>query len=225
LKQAVYDIANVGHFGLASESYLHFTSPIRRYPDLEVHRAVKHMLRGGKPAVSAAAIEQLRAKATQSSTRERAAMEVEREVVDLYRTLFMRDRIGSVFEGTVTALVGSGLYITLDHPFVDVLMRFEAMGPDRYEATEDELGAVGLRSGDTISLGDRVVVTIDDVAVLRRTTYARRVPPEKMLEKLERENKRTRGRERGRGGDGGRVQEKPRRAVGRSGAGGRRRRS
>jgi ribonuclease R len=128
-------------------------------------------------------------------------MEVEREVVDLYRTLFMRDRIGSVFEGTVSALVGSGLYITLDHPFVDVLVRFEALGPDRYEASEDELTAVGLRSGDTISLGDRVIVTIEDVAVLRRTTYARRVPPEKVLEKLEREQKRSRGEQRGRGRD------------------------
>jgi ribonuclease R len=113
----------------------------------------------------------------------------------------MRDRIGSVFEGTVTALVGSGLYVTLDHPFVDVLVRFEALGPDRYEAREDELAAVGLRSGDTISLGDRVVITIEDVAVLRRTTYARRIPPEKVLEKLEREHKPSRGEQRGRGRD------------------------
>jgi ribonuclease R len=213
LKQAVYDIVNVGHFGLASESYLHFTSPIRRYPDLEVHRAVKHLLRGGKPDVTPAAVEALRAKATQSSQRERAAMEVEREVVDLYRTLFMRDRIGQVFEGTVTALVGSGLYITLDHPFVDVLLRFEAMGPDHYEATEDELGVVGLRSGDSIGLGDRVVITIDDVAVLRRTVYARRVPPESLLKKLEADPKGQRGRGRAQppargqnGARGGRAQ-------------------
>ena len=74
LKQAVYDIVNVGHFGLASDAYLHFTSPIRRYPDIEVHRAVKHLSRGNKPDTSPSAVEALRASATQSSVRERAAM-------------------------------------------------------------------------------------------------------------------------------------------------------
>src|SRR5690606_15213300 len=69
LKQAVYDIVNIGHFGLASDAYLHFTSPIRRYPDIEVHRAVKHLLRGGKPDQSPEAIETLRAHATMASTR------------------------------------------------------------------------------------------------------------------------------------------------------------
>ncbi len=202
LKQAVYDIVNIGHFGLASDAYLHFTSPIRRYPDVEVHRAVKHILRGGKPDTSAAAIETLRTAATAASMRERAAMNVEREVVDLYRTLYMRDRIGDVIDGSVTAIVGSGLFVTLDEPFVDVLVRYESLGPDRYETSEDELSVVGLRSGDTVSLGDRVVVEIEDVAVLRRTVYARRVPPAKVLDAAARDAKkgrRGRGETRGRG--------------------------
>src|SRR5690606_38027853 len=125
LKQAAYDIVNIGHFGLASDNYLHFTSPIRRYPDVQVHRAVKHLLRGGTPDTSTAAVEALRASATRSSERERAAMEVEREVSDLYRALYMRDHIGEVYDGTVTAIVGSGLYVRLEEPFVDVLVRFE----------------------------------------------------------------------------------------------------
>jgi ribonuclease R len=186
LKQAVYDIVNIGHFGLASENYLHFTSPIRRYPDVLVHRAVKNLLHGGKPDITPAGIEALRASATSASVRERAAMDVEREVVDLYRTLFMRDHVGDVYEGTITALVGSGLYVTLDHPFVDVLVRFEGLGPDQYQASDDELSVVGLRSGDTLSLGDRIIVVIEDVAVLRRTVYARRVPPEGALERGQR---------------------------------------
>jgi ribonuclease R len=181
LKQAVYDTKNVGHFGLASEAYVHFTSPIRRYPDVEVHRAVKHLLRGGKPDTSSSALEALGVAATRASTRERAAMDVEREVVDLYRTLLMRDRLGETLEGTVTALVGSGVYVSLDAPFVDVLVRFEGLGPDRYEASEDEISVVGARSGDTVSLGDRMLVTIEDVAVLRRTVYARRIVPEAAL--------------------------------------------
>ena len=180
MKQAVYDIANIGHFGLGSTAYLHFTSPIRRYPDVEVHRGVKRLLRGAQPDTSPAAIETLRASATLSSERERAAMEVEREVVDLYRALYMRDRIGDLLEGTVTAVVGSGLYVTLDEPFVDVLVRYDALGPDFYELGDDELSAVGLRSGDRVELGDRIVVSIEDVAVLRRTILAKRVVPEKL---------------------------------------------
>ena len=183
LKQATYDTTNIGHFGLASPAYVHFTSPIRRYPDVLVHRQVKHLLRGGKPKNSPAAIEELRESARHSSERERAAMEIEREVVDLYRALMMRDRVGDVAEGSVTALVGSGAFVTLDEPFVDVLVRFEAMGPDRYEIADNELSVVGARSGDTIGLGERMLVTIDDVAVLRRTVYAARVVPEALLEK------------------------------------------
>jgi ribonuclease R len=181
LKQATYDTTNIGHFGLASPAYVHFTSPIRRYPDVLVHRQVKQLLRGGKPKNSPAALEELRESARHSSERERAAMEIEREVVDLYRALLMRDRIGDVAEGNVTALVGSGAFVSLDDPFVDVLVRFESMGPDRYEIADNELSAVGARSGDTISLGDRLLVTIDDVAVLRRTIYAARVVPESLL--------------------------------------------
>jgi len=184
LKQAAYDIKNVGHFGLASENYLHFTSPIRRYPDVQVHRAVKHLLRGGKPISTPVALEELTQAATAASTRERAAMDVEREVVDLYRALLMRDRIGDTCEGTVTALVGSGAFVTLDAPFVDVLMRHESMGPDQYEMAEDELSVVGVRSGDTIALGDRVAVIIEDVAILRRTVYAKRIVPEAVAEAM-----------------------------------------
>jgi ribonuclease R len=94
----------------------------------------------------------------------------------------MRDKIGEIYEGTVTAMVGSGMYVSILHPFVDVLVRFEAMGPDRYELSDDELKVVGARSGDTVSLGDHVLVEIEDVAVLRRTVYARRIPPEGLVE-------------------------------------------
>ena len=184
LKQAAYDVKNVGHFGLASTEYLHFTSPIRRYPDVQVHRAVKNLLRGGKPITSEPAIEALAQSATAASVRERAAMDVEREVVDLYRCLLMRDHIGETCEGVVTALVGSGAYVTLDAPFVDVLVKHESMGPDQYELSDDELSVVGIRSGDTISLGDRLAVVIEDVAILRRQVLAKRVVPDSVREAM-----------------------------------------
>lgn len=184
LKQAAYDTTNIGHFGLASKNYVHFTSPIRRYPDVQVHRAVKAILRGNKPDTSPAAREALQLSATLASARERAVMDIEREVVDLYRCLLMREHIGETFEGTVNALVGTGAFVSLDSPFVDVLVRYEAMGPDQYQLSDDELSVVGARSGDTISLGDRVLVTVEDVAILRRQTYGRRVPPEALLKQL-----------------------------------------
>jgi ribonuclease R len=188
MKQAVYDITNIGHFGLASAAYVHFTSPIRRYPDVQVHRAVKRLLRGGKPDTSPAAVEALASSATEASTRERAAMDVEREVLDLYRALYMRDRIGDVAEGTVTAVTGGGLYVTLDDPFVDVLIRYESLGPDRYRIDDDELGVSGERSGDKVFLGDRLTVRIEDVTLQRRSVLARRIVPEKLLSSYDREH-------------------------------------
>jgi ribonuclease R len=175
LKQAAYDIVNIGHFGLASDAYLHFTSPIRRYPDLVVHRMVKSILRGVKLDKSPAAVERLRSIATHASMRERASMDVEREVVDLYRAVLMRDRIGDEFEGTVTGVIGTGVFVALDTPFVDVLVRLEGLGPDRYEFAENDLAIVGTRSGESITLGDRMRVRVEDVSILRRQITASRV--------------------------------------------------
>ena len=175
LKQAFYDIVNIGHFGLASDAYLHFTSPIRRYPDLVVHRIVKSILRGAKLDNSPAAVERLRSLATHASVRERASMDVEREVVDLYRAVLMRDHVGDEFEGTVTGIVGTGVFVALDVPYVDVLVRHELLGPDRYELADNDLQVVGLRNGEVIALGDRMRVRITDVSILRRQVTATRV--------------------------------------------------
>ena len=178
MKQATYDTANVGHFGLASKAYLHFTSPIRRYPDLVVHRSVHALVQHQKVDRSNQAVEELQASAVLASTNERKAMEVERAVADIYRCALMRDKVGMIFEGKVTAMVGSGIFVALESPFVDVLVRFEDLGPDRYELDDSGLRVVGARSGDTISLGQSIVVEIVDVAMLRRTVYAKRAARE-----------------------------------------------
>ncbi len=174
MKQATYDVTNVGHFGLASKAYLHFTSPIRRYPDLVVHRVV-HAVLSNKARGGDGARDQLAEIAFASSVAERRAMEVERAIVDLYRTFLMRNRVGDRFEGTVTAVVGSGVFVQLDAPFVDVLVRLEDLGPDRWEIDDDTLRAVAVRSGDVVALGDRMILEVIDISILRRSVYGRRV--------------------------------------------------
>jgi ribonuclease R len=181
MKQATYDIGNVGHFGLASKAYLHFTSPIRRYPDIAAHRAVHGLLLHERVARSQDDIGKLADAALASSVAERKAMEVEREVVDLYRAVLMQTRIGQRFEGTVTALVGSGIFVALDAPFVDVLVRFEDCGQERFELDDEGLRAVAKRSGEAIQLGDRMTLDVIDVSILRRAVYGKRVVGEEDL--------------------------------------------
>ncbi|HXT99642.1 MAG TPA: ribonuclease R, partial [Polyangia bacterium] len=177
LKQATYDVVNLGHFGLASSDYLHFTSPIRRYPDLIVHRLLKSRLAGeGKPAggfksPTVAPVPDrsaLQKMAADSSFSERAAMEVEREVVDLYRAFFLRDRIGDVFEGVISGVTGFGVFVVVDDPFVEGLVRVEALSDDYYVYDEASCRLVGRRSGRMFALGDSVRVEVQSVSVVRR---------------------------------------------------------
>jgi len=172
MKQATYDVENLGHFGLASKAYLHFTSPIRRYPDVCVHRTVHALVQGGRVERDK---EKLAESALMSSQNERKAMEVERGIVDLYRAFFMKDHIGDRFVGNVTAVVGSGVFVAIDEPFVEVLVKLEDLGGNDYEVDDVGLRVVGRRSGDVISLGDGMLVEILDVSLQRRSVLGRRV--------------------------------------------------
>jgi ribonuclease R len=177
LKQATYDVVNIGHFGLASADYLHFTSPIRRYPDLIVHRLLKSRLAGlKKPAggfkpPSVAPVPDrlaLQKMAAESSFSERQAMEVEREVIDLYRAFFLRDRVGDVLDGVISGVTGFGLFVTIDDPFVEGLVRIDALSDDYYTFDEPACRLVGRRSGQAFALGDSVRVEVQSVSVVRR---------------------------------------------------------
>ncbi len=174
LKQASYDLANVGHFGLALAKYLHFTSPIRRYPDLLVHRAVKRALHEVAEPASA---EALRESIERANLRERRIMEVEREIAELYRAIFMRSRIGMEAEGRVVEVFPTTVIVSLDEPFVEVRVPEEGLGRDSYEMTDDGLRLIGQRSGESISLGDRMLIRVEEVSLARRVILGRRIYP------------------------------------------------
>ncbi|MEK6606799.1 MAG: ribonuclease R [Myxococcota bacterium] len=167
LAQAQYSVVNVGHFGLAARHYVHFTSPIRRYPDLQVHRLLKAYL--GLPAAPPApTATELATIAADCSRAERRAMEAEREIVDLYCAYLMRDRIGDEFDGAVTGVAAFGLFVQLESPFVDGLVRVESLADDFYDFDEERMQLCGRKSGKRFSLGDALRVRVENVSVARR---------------------------------------------------------
>jgi ribonuclease R len=173
LTQAVWDTVPIGHFGLASGDYLHFTSPIRRYPDLLVHRLLKHHLHrdgaasGGGYAKPAPGVDVLGELAASSSAHERRAMEAEREAVAMYRAYLMRDQIGERFTGTVSAVTSFGAFVEIEQPFVEGLIKLDSLG-EPFDYDEVHMRLSGKRTGRTLELGDVLTVEIGNVSVVRR---------------------------------------------------------
>ena len=187
LKQAVWDTVPIGHFGLASGEYVHFTSPIRRYPDLLVHRLLKHYLhRDGLPAGGAyreppPKVDRLTELAAMSSGHERRAMEAEREAVSMYRAYLMRDQIGERFPGTVSAVTSFGAFVEIEQPFVEGLIKIDSLGSDvGYD--EEHLRLRARRSGFQITMGQAVEVEVVDVSVARRRIELRLARQEQVAE-------------------------------------------
>jgi ribonuclease R len=173
LTQAVWDTVPIGHFGLASGDYLHFTSPIRRYPDLLVHRLLKYHLHregnasGGGYTSAPPPVETLAQLAADSSSNERRAMEAEREAVSMYRAYLMRDQVGQQFPGTVSAVTSFGAFVEIEEPFVEGLIKLDSLG-EPFEYDEVHMRLSGKRTGRTLELGDKVTVEINNVSVIRR---------------------------------------------------------
>ena len=155
LQQAQYSPENVGHFGLAYEHYTHFTSPIRRYPDLLVHRAIKAVLSGGRYNPGHWA--QLGSHCSQT---ERRADEATREVAAWLKCYYMRDRVGEEFEGSVSAVTSFGIFVALDEFYVEGLVHISELGQDyfHFDATRHQL--IGDRTRKQFRLADRVKVRI-----------------------------------------------------------------
>jgi ribonuclease R len=157
MKQARYATRNVGHFGLGSEAYLHFTSPIRRYPDLVVHRALVRWLAGKGTEVD---IEALERTARHTSERERRAESAERDSVELKKIQYMTRHLGDTFEGTIAGVTGFGMFILLDDVLVEGLIRLSSLVDDYYHYDEGTWSLTGRRSKRRFRLGDRVEVQV-----------------------------------------------------------------
>jgi len=165
LRQAMYSPDNVGHFGLAYEAYTHFTSPIRRYPDLIVHRAIKAVLarqnsrRKNVEAEALAALDLDEVGAHCSAT-ERRADEATRDVEQWLKCFFMQDRVGEQFTGSVSAVVPFGIFVALDDVFIEGLVHISELGSDYFHFDEARHELVGERTGQRFRLADRVGVQL-----------------------------------------------------------------
>jgi ribonuclease R len=169
MQKARYDAANLGHFGLAADSYTHFTSPIRRYPDLVVHRILREARHGlMKPDRKAELTDDLPEIARHTSERERRADDAERELVQWKKVRFMADKVGDEFEGYVTGVTAFGLYIELVEHFVEGLVHVSTMADDYYRFVERAHILRGENKGRVYRLGDKVKVQVVKVDMERR---------------------------------------------------------
>ena len=157
LQQAVYSPNNVGHFGLGYEAYTHFTSPIRRYPDLLIHRCVKACLGGDRYHPSRASWPEL---GVHCSLTERRADEATRDVENWLKCYYMQDRIGEMFAGTVSGVTHFGLFVTLDGLNIDGLVHVTELGSDYFHFDPIHHALIGERSGKTWRLADRLTVKL-----------------------------------------------------------------
>ncbi len=158
--QAVYSPDNIGHFGLALQAYAHFTSPIRRYPDLLVHRAIKYGLSGAPRNRYLYSPRDMVALSLQCSERERRADEAEREVDERYRAAWMEQHVGGEFDGTISGVTSFGLFVELDQSKVNGLVHVTQLPKDFYHFDPVRKILAGERTGRAFRLGDRVRIVV-----------------------------------------------------------------
>jgi ribonuclease R len=168
-KQAKYSEENVGHFGLASDSYTHFTSPIRRYPDLIVHRILKGEI--GRRTQAAVPAAQLEAIASESSERERQADQAERELFDWKKMLLMEQHLGETFEAIIIAVWRDGFAIELIDYFIEGFVPVAEIPDDYYQLDQSVHALIGRHSKNKFRIGDRIPVQVVRVDKLLRRAY------------------------------------------------------
>jgi len=167
MQQAVYSEQNKGHFGLASATYLHFTSPIRRYPDLIVHRVLKGNLRRTRkrPVYTT---DELHVLGEEMSKRERTAMEAEREMLDRLKIRYMEDKIGEVFKGIISSVTSFGMFVELKDLFISGVVKLIDMADDYYEFDPKGHRLTGRRTGKVYRIGQEVTLKLVSINKARR---------------------------------------------------------
>ena len=165
LKQARYSNVNEGHFALAALAYTHFTSPIRRYPDLVVHRILSHYLDTQAPLLEEPLLHDL---GQDTSFTERRAGEAERELIEWKKVKFMEERVGEEFEALIISTTKFGFFVELTELFVEGLVPMETLGADRFLYHENGRKIIGERTRKMYSIGDRVRVRLDRADTIER---------------------------------------------------------
>ena len=179
LKQARYSNENSGHFALAAKSYTHFTSPIRRYPDLVVHRALSRFLSAGNPFPE----NELREIGEDCSFTERRAAEAERDLVEWKKVKFMEDRVGEEFRALIISTTKFGFFVELENLFIEGLVPIDSLPGDRYSYHENTRKIIGQRTRRQFSIGDAVDVLLDRVDPIERKLQFSLVEPERKPKK------------------------------------------
>ncbi|OBW90984.1 ribonuclease R [Gallibacterium salpingitidis] len=177
LSQAVYSGDNIGHFGLALTEYAHFTSPIRRYPDLSLHRGIKYLLakeqgsskRTTKGGGYHYTLDEIDLLGDHCSMTERRADEATRDVADWLKCEFMQDHVGEVFEGTISSVMGFGFFVRLDTLFIDGLVHISTLDNDYYRFDPSGQRLIGENSGVLYRIGDKVTVRVEAVSLDEKT--------------------------------------------------------
>jgi len=168
LAQAVYQQTNIGHFGLALEEYAHFTSPIRRYPDLLVHRAIKAAVLPSSASGHRYTTAELQTLGAESSQRERRADDASRDVMGYLKCLYLQPRVGETFDATITSALEFGLFVQLKEMPIDGLVHISAIPGDYWELEDGGMGLVGQRTGRRWQMGDTVRVRLIRVDLTQR---------------------------------------------------------
>ena len=164
MAKAVYSVDNIGHYGLCFDYYTHFTSPIRRFPDMMVHRLLAKYLDGGRSANQ----DKLEEQCEHSSKMEQTAINAERSSIKYKQVEFMQERIGEEYAGVISGVTEWGLYVELTENLCEGLIPIRDLGDDYYELDERNFRLIGRRTGRSFRLGDEVVVRVARADLQRR---------------------------------------------------------